>query len=176
MTALYRRLLGVRFDDLPGAVRALHDVEAECTWIGRADVCRGGSAIARGLAMVLGLPPEGRDQPLSVTFMPSGDAEIWTRTFGVKRFVSTQWADGTQLRERVGPVTLHMTLQQDGEWLGLTLVGVRALGIPLPTSLLPRINTRETDRDGRYCFEVEAITPLIGLLVRYEGWLERAAR
>jgi hypothetical protein len=175
MTALYRRLLVERFDDLPSEVRALHDVEAECTWAGRADVRRGASAVARGLATVLGLPPEGRDQPLSVTFTPRGDTEVWTRAFGARRFVSTQWAAGSQLRERVGPVVLAMTLQQDAQGLGLMLVGVRVLGMPMPAALLPRIHTQETNRDGRYRFEVEAIMPVLGLLVRYEGWLERAA-
>ncbi len=176
MTALYRRLLGERFDDLPGQVRALHDVEVECIWVGKADVRRGGNAIARGLASALGLPPEGRDQSLRVTFKPCSGSEVWARAFGTKRFVSTQWAEGAQLRERVGPVTLRMTMQQDAEGLGLTLAGVQVLGVPLPAVLLPRIHTRETERGGRYCFEVEAFMPLLGLLVRYEGWLARAAR
>jgi hypothetical protein len=176
MTALYRRLLGDRFDELPDQVRALHDVSAPATWTGRTDVWRGGNAISRALATMLGLPPEGRDQPLNVTFTPRGDTEIWQRVFGAKIFRSTQWADGPQLRERVGPVVLHMTLQLDHGGLGLTLVGVSVLGIPLPAFVLPRISTRESERDGRYLFEVEAVMPLLGRLVRYEGVLECAAR
>jgi hypothetical protein len=175
MTALYRRLLAERFDDLPGQVRALHDVAAASTWVGRADVERGGR-VARLLATAFGLPPQGRDQPLSVTFTPRGEAEEWARTFGARRFVSTQWACGRELRERVGPVTLHMTLRQDADALGLTLVGARCLGLPVPALLLPRIHTRESEHEGRYQFEVEAVIPLLGLLVRYRGRLARAAR
>jgi hypothetical protein len=50
---------------------------------------------------------------------------------------------------------------------------VRFLGVPLPRRLHPRVRTLESERDGRYRFEVEAHLPLLGLLVRYTGWLER---
>jgi hypothetical protein len=33
------------------------------------------------------------------------------------------------------------------------------------------VRTFESERDGRYSFEVEAHLPLVGLLVRYSGWL-----
>jgi hypothetical protein len=52
---------------------------------------------------------------------------------------------------------------------------VRVLSIPLPRRLHPCVRTFENQRDGRYRFEVEAHLPLVGLLVRYAGWLERAA-
>lgn len=176
MIALYRRLLGPAFDELPPQVRALHDVDRPTTWRGRADVRRGDAAAARILATLLGLPPAGHDVPLAVTFTPRGEQEAWSRAFGARQFVSIQWADGGELRERVGPVTLHMTLQQDAAGLGLTLVAAHLLGVPVPGRLLPRIRTRESERDRRYRFEVEATMPLFGLLVRYEGWLERADR
>ncbi len=47
---------------------------------------------------------------------------------------------------------------------------------------LHRLAVRREDARGRYAiwsdgyrFEVEGRLPLVGLLVRYEGWLERAA-
>lgn len=176
MTALYRRLLGARFDELPGQVQALHDVDVEQSWVGTADVQRGDSLVARAMATVFGLPPEGRGQSLTVTFSPCGEKEIWSRAFGAKRFVSTQWAQAGELRERVGPVVLAMTLQHGADGLALTLVGARVFGVPLPASMLPRIHTREAERERRYVFEVEAVLPLLGRLVRYEGSLVRAAR
>ena len=176
MIALYRRLLGGRFEELPAQVQALHDVTAPCTWVGRADVERGDNIASRRLATMFGLPPAGRDLPLSVTFTPRGEAEIWTRTFGSKTFASTQFAAHCELRERVGPVLLHMTLQPDATGLSLALVAGRLFGVPLPRWLLPRIRTRESERDDRYRFEVEAVMPVLGRLVRYDGWLERAAR
>ncbi len=39
------------------------------------------------------------------------------------------------------------------------------------------MRTNESERDGRYHFEVEAQLPLgLGLLVKYEGWLEKDRR
>ena len=46
--------------------------------------------------------------------------------------------------------------------------------VPLPRVLHPSVRTFEHERDGRYCFEVEAHLPLSGLLIRYGGWLQRA--
>lgn len=176
MTALYRRLLGDRFEELPGAVRALHDVSGPVTWCGIADVTRGTNVAARMLATLFGLPCEGRGQALTVTFAPDGLAEIWTRDFAGRRFVSRQWACGALVCERIGPVVLRMMPCVDRTGLGLVMAGGRLLGLPLPRWLLPRIHTREFDDAGRYRFEVEASLPGIGRLVRYEGALAPLAR
>ena len=66
------------------------------------------------------------------------------------------------------------TLDASPAGLALVLTGVRFLGVPLPRLLHPAVRTMESERGGRYCFEVEAILPLFGLLVRYSGWLEKA--
>jgi Domain of unknown function (DUF4166) len=175
MIPLYRRLLGSRFDGLPPQVRALHDISGPAAWAGRANVVRGPALSARAVATIFQLPPAGRDQPLTVTFVPQGDAEVWTRSFGASKFVSTQRAAGPELHESVGPCTLRMTLQADAAGLGLSLTGAQMLGVPVPGFLLPRIRTREDEQGGRYHFDVEAHVPAFGLLVHYEGWLERVA-
>lgn len=176
MTApLYRRLLGPAFDTLPARVRELHDVTATVVWTGRADVERGGSLISRLAGAISGLPPAGRDQPLSVTFTPAGGRETWTRRFGDATFRSLQYEKGGLLRERVGPSTFLFALEASPAGLALVLRGMRVLGVPLPRVLQPSIRTFERERDGRYHFEVEARLPLAGLLVRYGGWLEPAA-
>lgn len=175
MMPLYRRLLGTEFDHLPGQVRALHDTTTATSWSGRADVVRGTSLGARVLATLFRLPPQGLDQVLTVTFEPKGRAEVWTRMFGAKHFVSTQRASGEQLLETVGPCTLHMSLHTGGDGLALKVVAARILGLPVPRFLLPRIRTLETERDGRYTFDVEAAIPAFGQLVHYRGWLERDA-
>lgn len=170
---LYRRLLGERFGALPPRVAELHDVASVSVWVGRADVRRGRSLPSRVVATLLGLPPAGFDQPLEVSFLPDGGTEIWTRRFGHAVFRSVQYERRGLLRERVGPTTFVFALEVSSEGLSLKLEGMRLLGVPLPPFMLPPIRTRESERDGRYHFEVEAGLPLIGLLVRYEGWLER---
>jgi len=175
MTApLYRRLLGSRFDELPQRVAELHDVAAVSVWRGRADVERGSSLVARAVASLFGLPPAGRDQVLEVTFTPQGGAEIWTRRFGDAVSRSLQYERRGRLRERVGPATFVFALDVSPLGLVLKLEGVRFVGVPLPCLLAPSLRTLESEHDGRYRFEVEAGLPLLGLIVRYAGWLEQA--
>jgi hypothetical protein len=173
---LYRRLLGARFDDLPPPVRELHDLTGPATWHGRADVERGTSLVARVMATLLSFPPTGRDQLLSVTFKPEDGHEIWRRQFGDRLFPSLQYERDGRLFERVGPTSLVFDLDASPAGLALVLIGVRFLGIPLPRLLHPKVRTFEREQGGRYCFEVESALPLLGLLVRYSGWLEKASR
>ena len=170
---LYRRLLGERFDELPSRVRELHDLTGPATWNGRADVERGTFWVARAMATLLSFPSAGRDQALTVTFEPTGTREIWTRRFGDKVFPSVQYERGGCLFERVGPSSLVFALDASPNGLALILTGVRFLGMPLPRLLHPYVRTMESERNGRYHFEVEAILPVFGLLVRYSGWLEK---
>jgi hypothetical protein len=172
-TPLYRRLLGERFEALPLRVRELHDVAGASVWAGRADVERGQSPASRLVATLFGLPPAGRDQALRVTFEPVDGREIWSRAFGNAVFRSIQYERGGLLRERVGPSTFIFALDTSPEGMALKLLGVRFLGIPLPRPLAPSVCTFEREREGRYHFEVEASLPVLGRIVRYEGWLER---
>jgi hypothetical protein len=41
--------------------------------------------------------------------------------------------------------------------------------------LVPRGDSYEYARDGRFHFHVEISTPLTGLIVRYQGWLVPSA-
>ncbi|MEH6416380.1 DUF4166 domain-containing protein [Pseudomonas sp. CGJS7] len=56
--------------------------------------------------------------------------------------------------------------------LAWRLMRVRALGLPLPRSWFSGVRAREFEREGRYHFDVVAQLPLVGLLVRYRGWLD----
>jgi hypothetical protein len=174
MVPLYRRLLGERFGQLPPRVRELHDLRGRSVWVGRADVERGRSWASRIAGALTSLPAAGMDQPLRVTFEARGPEELWTRRFGSATFPSVQYERGGRLHERTGPVTFAFALGASTEGLTLELAGLRAFGVPVPRSLHPAIVTFESEREGRYHFEVEARLPLFGLLVRYAGWLERA--
>jgi hypothetical protein len=170
---LYRRLLGQRFEQLPARVRELHDVTGASVWTGRSDVERGRSLLSRMVATLFGLPPAGRDQALEVSFMPDGGTELWTRRFGSAVFRSLQYERRGLLNERVGPSTFVFALDTSTDGMALKLRGVRFLGLPLPRFLAPAVFTFESEREGRYHFEVEASLPLLGCIVRYAGWLER---
>jgi hypothetical protein len=170
---LYRRLLGPRFDVLPTCVRELHDLGAPSVWAGKASVERGRSRLSRLAAWITGLPPAGRDQALSVTFTPVGVQEIWKRQFGVAVFKSRQYAEKGFLCERSGPTTFVFTPVASAKGLELRLDGFRVLGLPLPRLLHPSVRTWEWEREGVYHFQVEARLVLVGLIIRYDGWLMR---
>ncbi|HJU30127.1 MAG TPA: DUF4166 domain-containing protein [Hyphomicrobiaceae bacterium] len=169
---LYRRVLGPAFDALPPRVRQLHDLDGTSVWEGVADVERGPSLASRLAGWLTRLPPAGSALPLRVTFEAVGDRELWSRRFGSALFSSTQYQRGAFLVERVGPTTFVFACEATAETLKLRLARFRALGIPLPRFMHPLVQTCESERDGRYHFEVEAHLPLFGLLVRYSGWLE----
>ena len=171
---LYRRLLGPGFEALPPRVRELHDLDGVSVWEGRAKVERGRSLLARVAAALSSLPPEADDCPLRVTFRPAGGKEIWARQYGTALFRSVQYESGGLLRERVGPSTFVFTPIASADGLALRLDGFRLFGLSVPRVLHPAVRTFESERDGRYRFEVEAKLPLAGLLVRYAGWLQRA--
>lgn len=172
-TPLYRRVLGDRFDAMPPEVRALHDVSSPSTWRGEADVERGASKIARLIGWIARLPPTSRALPLEVTFTPDGRGEQWRRSFGRHVFPTHQSAGDGVILERIGPATVALQPTAGPDGLALSLVAMRVLGVPVPRPMLPLVATRETEHGGRYHFEVEAVLPLAGLLVRYRGWLER---
>ena len=76
------------------------------------------------------------------------------------------------LHERLGPLRLRMSLHPTGDALWWHVAGVRAFGIvPLPASWFEHVRCREGEEGGRYTFLVEAALPLVGRVVRYEGWL-----
>ena len=171
--ALYRSLLGERFDVLPARVRELHDLTEPAVWVGRTDVERGRSWGANALAAMFCLPPHGKDQPLRVTFTPGNGREAWTRKFGKRTFRSVRFERKGMLAERIGASCLVCAPEASADGLALRLQDVRVLGIPLPSWLHARVRTFESEQDGRYRFEAEAQLPLLGLLVRYTAWLER---
>jgi len=90
---------------------------------------------------------------------------------------SRVWLRNGLLMERLGPCTFGYRLVRIGKELAWTVERARVFGIiPLPASMFDGVRCRESeDEAGRYRFSVEARLPVIGLLIRYEGWLQYAA-
>jgi hypothetical protein len=176
---LYRRILGEAFDTLPSPLRALHLLEAEERWTGRADVVRGKNPLARLIAWTIGFPAAGAAVPVSVTLSPENGGERWTRTFGTRRFESVQTAgkggNSHLLLERFGAISVALALVSDAGRLYLVPRRWFLWGVPMPKSLLPSGDSFESAKDGRFHFDVTIAVPLAGLVVAYRGWLESAA-
>jgi hypothetical protein len=105
--------------------------------------------------------------------------EIWERYFDGRRMVSTQEVGkGRYARlvtERFGPVAIHMAvLAQEGR-LVLKTKAWSIFGLPLPRFLAPSGDIYEHGAEGRFNFHVDIQAPLLGRLVKYEGWLKPKA-
>lgn len=176
---VYRQILGSAFDDLPEPVRRLHDLDGESVAEGRATVDRGTGWIARQVAGQFGFPPPGDAVPVIVNFRRAGGREVWQRDFGGHRFSSTQEVGRGRfdwlLCERFGPCAFGLALVVEGGHLRLVLRRWSFFELPMPLWLAPACKAYECEEDGRFCFFVELRHRLIGLIVRYRGWLEPRA-
>jgi hypothetical protein len=174
-TPLYRRLLGDAYATLPAPIQAMHDLEGALTAEGRATVERGTNLLARAIAAVIGFPPAGRDIAVRVDFALRNGREIWRRDFAGRAFVSTQEEGRGRfdrlLSERFGPFCFGIALVCEPGRLNLAVRGWSLFGIPLPLWLAPVGAAHERVEDGRFRFDVEIRLRLIGLIVRYQGWL-----
>lgn len=174
--ALYPDLLGDAWKSLPAEIRAMHEGAAMAE--GSASVERGGGILSRLAARMAGFPPAAADVPVKVRFVIDWQGETWTRTFGTHGFSSRQFAGRSRserlLCERFGPLTFAMALVAGEDRLSLVLRRWSFLGLPLPMWLCPRSNAYETVEDGRFRFHVGISHPVVGLIVRYRGWLEPA--
>ena len=172
---LFRRLLGDRFDALPGPVRALHDRETGAVSIGRGSVRGATSRLIRGLAAALGLPAPADDVEVRVEIVPDGAGEVWTRRFGSRTMRSRLGARNGRLIELLGPAAFEFSLTASPLGLDWTLERFCILGLPLPAAWCAGIVAAERADRERYCFDVRASLPGVGLLVHYRGWLHVGA-
>ncbi|MGF7151788.1 hypothetical protein FHS96_005456 [Sphingomonas zeicaulis] len=171
---LYRRVLGTGFDRLPPLVAAMHDICADDGAVGEGHVRRGRGPLAALAGAIMGFPPAG-DHDLHVAFAVEDDGERWTRRFGGHAFSSRMTARAGLLVERFGPLRFGFALTADAEGLVMRLQRWSIAGVPLPLVLAPRLSGREWQEGDRFRFEVDAALPLIGRVVRYEGWLRTSS-
>jgi hypothetical protein len=124
---------------------------------------------------MFGFPKASDNLPVSVHFQVENGREHWTRKFGEEILSTTLRAgrDASErlLCERVGLFDFAQALVVDGDKLRLVLRRWTVFGIPLPSWLAPRSDSYETEQDGKFRFHVEISHPLLGLIVRYRGWL-----
>ncbi|WP_242111612.1 DUF4166 domain-containing protein [Luteimonas aquatica] len=175
---LFQSLLGASFYALPSCVRALHQIRGRGRYVGRAEITRGGNPLARLCAAFARLPPAMADAPLTVDFQADAAGEVWTRHFGgqagkAHRMRSRLRARNRRLVERLGPLQFRFEICVHEEAIHWHAEGVRLFGLlPLPAGWFAGVACREGEHEGRYTFLVDASLPLIGRLVRYEGWLQ----
>ena len=172
---LHARILGEAWHSLPAALRAVHAAGPKLTISGAASITRGRGVLARLLAWIMRFPAAGENIPVSVTFERHGHYDKWTRDFGGQIFSSTFTAGFGRyehlLCERFGPLTFGMALVPDAGRLHLVMRRWSLFSFPLPDALVPCGKTYEFEEDGRFNFNVSITLPIVGFVIRYEGYL-----
>lgn len=176
--SLYEAILGSAYAGLPPQLQQLHGAERGNQWAGTAEVRRGHGLVAALIAALMRFPRPADSVPVTVSFLPERGGERWVRDFGGKRFSSLQSAGTSRnsrlLVESFGPISVALALVVDDNRLYLIPRRWTFLGIPLPKAFLPAGTSFETERDGKFAFDVEISLPLIGLIVAYCGTLRPA--
>jgi hypothetical protein len=175
--SLFRDALGTKWDTLDPVLRAAHSGPGSDRFSGRADVERGTSVFARLTCWLLGFPPAGDGQPVTVDMTRSGDGEVWTRHFGTATFHShlTPASRPGHYCERFGPFTYEIAIPVENGAMRLEARRGWFLGVPMPKRCLVTSDSSEFARDGRLHFDVALRAPFgLGLIVRYRGSLDRA--
>jgi len=170
---LFPTLLGTGFEDLPPRVRALHLREGVQRLSGEVEVVRGTRWLSRVCAWATRLPPAG-SAPITVEIVAAPGHERWTRHVAGHAMPSRLWASEGLLCEKLGLVTFAFRLCAEDGAIAWRVERVRVFGLPLPAAWFDGVAARESERDGRYHFEVAAMLPVAGLLVGYRGWLHVA--
>lgn len=172
---IFWQILGSAWDQLPSSLQALHSARGKITFAGKAEIDRGRSLGARIVCALFGFPQEGKDVTVRVAFNASPEREIWERTFGSRTFRShLKIGSGRSqhlLSERFGPIEAGIALVVDGGKLNWVVRRWSMFGVPMPSRLAPCGLSFEHEDCGCFCFHVEIKLPLIGLVVRYRGWL-----
>ncbi|GAB2176326.1 DUF4166 domain-containing protein [Dongia sp. agr-C8] len=157
------------FAKLPALVQQAHHGTIRMS--GSAKVERG-KGLGGLIAAILGLPKSNPKADLVVTAWHFPDQIVWSRSFDGRAFESTFKRDEDFLVEQMGPFSLYLQPMCEGGRLVYRLISTQIGPIALPRFLAPSMTAWESERDGKYAFEVSVGLPLLGRLVRYSGQLE----
>ena len=172
---VFQSVLGQDFAALPQRLQDIHSLK-HANWRGQANVQTGGNLMAKISAIMAGLHVKPGQHPLTVTFKQEGNGEVWERNFGGQKFrshftIGTGQNNGYAI-ERFGVISVALALVRDDGKLRFIPKRCKVFGVPLPNIFLPKGESYETEKDGKFHFNVAIKLPLIGLIAAYEGWLE----
>ena len=172
---LYENILGTGYYEQAKPLQNLHKIGTGRNFTGRCKITRGTNPLSHLAAAVFCFPKVGDDIPVSVSLTRKGNKELWVRNFNGRKMRSTQEAGtGRQSRliiERFGPVAVALAvIIKDGR-LYLKTKSWSVLGVPMPRALMPGGDVFEHSADNRFNFHVDICAPIIGRIVKYEGWL-----
>ncbi|WP_367646676.1 DUF4166 domain-containing protein [Ruegeria arenilitoris] len=158
--------------DVPVAVRRLH--EAPGLYAGRCSVVAGRGWLIAWALRLGRFPRDAGDIPVQIRIDCNGHEWQWVRDFDGHTTRSRLTFDhGAEcVREQLGLLSIWMVPEISDGRLLIHIRRLSVMGLRCPAFLLPRSSTVEwQDETGHFCFDVSADMPVLGLLIRYRGWL-----
>jgi saccharopine dehydrogenase-like NADP-dependent oxidoreductase len=172
---LFRQVLGNSFDMMPSATQKLHRGAPAIFGEGRADIEAPDNMTGRLISSLFRFPRPGKDVPVSVLVEQTETGERWLRRYpgrDMLSFMGNPGSNAQTLEERFGWLSFRMNIIAHADGLDMEMVSARCCALKLPKFVTPRITASErTDTSNRHLFDVSIRLPLIGRIVRYEGWL-----
>jgi len=172
--SVFAQALGTAYTRLPPALQHFHAGGMPRYFTGRATIEHGHSVAAKIGIRLGGFPPQGRDVPFAITISKTTQGESWSRDFNGHMTGSTLRYDPAhqQIIERLGRVTCALSLRVEAITLEVDVARLWIFGVPVPTFLVPRSNSRELQNEtGAICFDIGAQLPGGATLIRYHGQL-----
>jgi hypothetical protein len=157
------------FVKLPALVQQAH--RGTIRLAGSAKVERG-RGLGGLIAAILGLPKSNPKAELIVVAWHFPDQIVWSRSFDGKVFESTFKRDEDFLVEQMGPLSLYLQPMCEGGRLVYRLIATQIGPVSLPQVLAPSMNAWESEKDGKYQFEVSVSLPFLGQMICYSGSLD----
>lgn len=157
------------FAKLPDLVQKAHRGTIRLS--GSAKVERG-KGLGGLVAAIMGLPKSNPKAELVVVAWHFPDQIVWSRTFDGKAFESTFRREDNFLVERIGPLSLFLQPMCEGGRLVYRLIATQIGPIALPRFLAPSMTAWESEKDGKYAFEVSVGLPIVGRVICYSGVLD----
>lgn len=172
---LFRTAMGRLFHLLPKPVKAQHGAIDILLSRGRCDIERGRAWTARLVGWLFKFPPAGHDLPTLVTVIAEKGRETWHRDFAGNGIFTVlepaRKAGAPIIVERFGIVTFDLKLGEAEDGISLTVVGMRALGVPVPRWLWPRLKAVEHAEAQRFHFDIDIDLSWGAKLIHYRGWV-----
>ena len=176
---LYQRLLGGEWHQLDAAVQRMHTPGRGMHAAGVFRVLHGRHRVSRLLARLLRFPAEAERADVQLRVEPSGQGEVWRRTFERRPMVTRQCAAGLGiLKENLGLLELHfeLTVENGGLTYRQLAAGLRfgSRFVPIPGWIRPTVAASEQgDKQSHSVATSVTVTlPRIGLLLSYAGQIE----
>lgn len=174
--SVYAQVMGSTFARLDANVARFHRLRGHHWLRGQCSIEGAKHPITRIIATIMRLPATQTATPFHFELDANAEREIWTRHFPRRRMRShlSVSPDGL-LIEQLGPVRLQFRLLVENGKLSMHLQGIRVFGLVWPRCWFPDVWARESGDGARFCFDVGARFPRLGLLAAYRGELELPA-